>query len=48
VGALVFTRQWPLAALFGLLTILLYVRHAANISRLMKGEETRIGEKQRA
>jgi glycerol-3-phosphate acyltransferase PlsY len=48
VGALVFTRQWPLAALFGLLTILLYIRHAANISRLMKGEETRIGEKQRA
>ena len=44
VGALVITGQWRLAALFGLLTVLLYFRHAANIRRLMKGEETRIGE----
>jgi glycerol-3-phosphate acyltransferase PlsY len=49
VGALVFTRNMPLAGLFLLLTVLLYVRHAGNIQRLAKGEETRIGEsKQRA
>ncbi len=44
VGALVVTGKWPLAALFFLLTVLLYLRHATNIQRLMKGEETRIGE----
>jgi len=48
VGALTLMATWPLAVLFGLLTILLYVRHAANIRRLMQGEETRIGEKQKA
>jgi len=48
VGALTLMAMWPLAVLFGLLTILLYVRHAANIRRLMQGEETRIGEKQKA
>jgi acyl phosphate:glycerol-3-phosphate acyltransferase len=49
VGALVIVQRWPLAVLFCLLTALLYIRHAANISRLMKGEETRIGEnKQKA
>jgi glycerol-3-phosphate acyltransferase PlsY len=45
VGALAITGQWGLAALFFLLTVLLYVRHAANIRRLMRGEETRIGER---
>lgn len=44
VGALVFTREWPLAVLFLFLTVLLYLRHAGNIRRLMQGEETRIGE----
>jgi acyl phosphate:glycerol-3-phosphate acyltransferase len=44
VGVLALTEQWRLAALFLLLTILLYVRHADNIGRLMRGEETRIGE----
>jgi len=36
---------WPCAALFLLLTVLLYWRHADNIRRLVGGEETRIGEK---
>jgi acyl phosphate:glycerol-3-phosphate acyltransferase len=36
---------WPCAALFFLMTLLLYWRHADNIGRLMRGEETRIGEK---
>jgi len=36
--------QWRLAALFLLLTVLLYIRHAGNIGRLARGEETRIGE----
>ena len=39
--------EWPLAALFLLLTLLLYWRHAANIRRLLKGEEARIGESKR-
>jgi glycerol-3-phosphate acyltransferase PlsY len=38
------TGQWRLAVLFLLLTVLLYVRHADNIGRLMRGEETRIGK----
>jgi glycerol-3-phosphate acyltransferase PlsY len=37
--------SWPSAALFLLLTVLLYWRHADNIRRLLGGEETRIGEK---
>jgi glycerol-3-phosphate acyltransferase PlsY len=41
---LALTGQWPLAGLALLLTILLYVRHAANIGRLARGEEARIGE----
>jgi glycerol-3-phosphate acyltransferase PlsY len=44
VAGLALTDHWPLVALFGVLTILLYIRHAANIRRLMKGEETRIGQ----
>lgn len=44
VGTLAILQMWPLAVLFGLLTVLLYIRHAANIRRLMKGEETRIGQ----
>ena len=38
------TDQWWLAMLFGFLTVLLYIRHGTNIGRLMKGEETRIGQ----
>jgi glycerol-3-phosphate acyltransferase PlsY len=36
--------EWRLAALFVLLTSLLYWRHATNIGRLLRGEEARIGE----
>jgi glycerol-3-phosphate acyltransferase PlsY len=39
------TGEWRLAALFVLLGGLLYIRHAENIGRLARGEETRIGEK---
>ncbi len=45
VGMLVLTSQWRLAGLFLLLTLLLYIRHAANIERLARGEEARIGER---
>ena len=45
VGMLVLTGQWRLAGLFLLLTLLLYIRHAANIGRLARGEEARIGER---
>src|SRR6187431_3843200 len=41
VGVLAVTAQWRLAGLFLLLTALLYIRHAANIGRLARGEETR-------
>jgi glycerol-3-phosphate acyltransferase PlsY len=44
VVLLAFSAQWVLAALFLLLTVLLYVRHASNIGRLVKGEEARIGK----
>jgi glycerol-3-phosphate acyltransferase PlsY len=39
--------EWRLAVLFLLLAALLYMRHAANIGRLARGEETRIGETRR-
>jgi len=39
--------EWRLAALFLLLAALLYMRHSANIGRLTRGEETRIGETRR-
>lgn len=44
VCVLALTGQWRLAALFLLLTFLLYIRHASNIGRLARGEEARIGE----
>jgi len=44
VGTFAVLQMWPLGALFGVLTLLLYIRHAANIRRLLKGEETRIGQ----
>jgi acyl phosphate:glycerol-3-phosphate acyltransferase len=44
VFVLALTAQWRLATLFLLLTVLLYIRHAANIGRLVRGEETRIGK----
>ena len=49
VLVLTFLAQWPVAILFGLMTLLLYLRHAENIGRLRRGEESRIGgTKQRA
>ena len=45
VVALAAMDAWRLAALFLLLGGLLYLRHAANIGRLARGEEARIGEK---
>lgn len=47
VCVLALTSQWRLAALFLLLTALLYIRHASNIARLARGEEARIGESNR-
>jgi glycerol-3-phosphate acyltransferase PlsY len=44
VAILVLTNHWRFAALFLLLTVLLYIRHAANIGRLARGKEARIGE----
>ena len=40
---LAFQEAWPLAALTAGMTLLLFVRHAANIQRLLRGEEERIG-----
>ncbi|HLO22942.1 MAG TPA: glycerol-3-phosphate 1-O-acyltransferase PlsY [Methyloceanibacter sp.] len=47
LAMLALTNQWRLAALFLLLTVLLYIRHASNIARLARGEEARIGESNR-
>src|SRR5262249_11150602 len=44
VCVLALTGQWRLGALFLALTALLYIRHAGNIGRLIRGDETRIGE----
>jgi glycerol-3-phosphate acyltransferase PlsY len=44
LGILAFMTDWRLVALFLLLTVLLYIRHAANIERLARGEETQIGK----
>jgi acyl phosphate:glycerol-3-phosphate acyltransferase len=35
---------WPIAILVTILSILLYMRHAANIGRLLRGEESKIGQ----
>ncbi len=35
--------HWPAAALAAAMTLLLYIRHAANIGRLARGEESTIG-----
>ena len=43
VIAVAISKPWPFLALFAILTLLLYLRHAENIRRLMKGEESRIG-----
>ncbi len=43
--ALVVTGRHALAALFVLLTVLLWIRHAPNIRRLLAGQESRIGAK---
>lgn len=41
--------RWPIAILFGLMTMLLYFRHGENIGRLRRGEESHIGgSKQKA
>lgn len=37
--------DWRRAALFGLLTVLIWYKHSANISRLLAGKESRIGQK---
>ena len=36
--------QWPLMGLCSIMTGFIYLRHAANIKRLMRGEESKIGE----
>ncbi len=41
-------RPWPIAALALIMAALIYVRHIPNISRLLKGEEPRIGDSKTA
>jgi glycerol-3-phosphate acyltransferase PlsY len=36
-------RPWPVAVLTVFMGVLIFIRHAANIRRLLKGEEPRIG-----
>jgi acyl phosphate:glycerol-3-phosphate acyltransferase len=44
-AALFFTGHRSLTILFGTMTLLLFWKHQENISRLIKGTESRIGEK---
>ena len=37
--------DWPKTILFGLLVLLIWYKHSANISRLLTGRESRIGQK---
>ncbi len=41
---LVWLLQWQMAEMFAVMTLFLWVRHAPNIRRLVKGVESRIGE----
>ena len=45
VAALLAFHLFPAALVFALLAALLWMKHAPNISRLLAGEETRIGSK---
>jgi acyl phosphate:glycerol-3-phosphate acyltransferase len=47
VAALLLHRQ-PVAALAVVMAVLIYIRHEANIRRLLKGEEPRIGGSKKA
>jgi glycerol-3-phosphate acyltransferase PlsY len=47
VAALLLHRQ-PVAALAVVMAVLIYIRHDANIRRLLKGEEPRIGGSKKA
>jgi glycerol-3-phosphate acyltransferase PlsY len=42
---LVLLDQWQLAELFGVLTLMLWAKHHENITRLFKGQESKIGSK---
>jgi glycerol-3-phosphate acyltransferase PlsY len=44
----VFHRPWPIAALAGAMALLVYIRHTANLRRLLKGEEPRMGGAKKA
>ncbi len=47
-AALLFHRPWPVAVLAAVMGVLVYIRHEANIRRLLKGEEPRIGGSKKA
>ncbi|MGI9384692.1 MAG: glycerol-3-phosphate 1-O-acyltransferase PlsY [Methyloligellaceae bacterium] len=42
-AVLAFLGQWQTMELFVLMTLLVFIRHAGNIGRLMRGEESKIG-----
>jgi glycerol-3-phosphate acyltransferase PlsY len=46
--AVLLGRPWPIAALAAVMAVLVYLRHASNIHRLLKGEEPRMGSKKTA
>ncbi len=43
IFALALGRPWPIALLAAVMATLVYVRHAENIRRLLKGQEPKIG-----
>ena len=43
IVALLLHRPWPIVVLAAVMALLVYIRHDANIRRLLKGEEPKIG-----
>ncbi len=48
LGWPVFSEQWPLLALAGLMSLAVIVRHRANIQRLLAGTETKVSKSRAA
>jgi glycerol-3-phosphate acyltransferase PlsY len=43
---LVWDQRWPLIAVAGLFALMIVVRHRTNIGRLIKGTETKVGQRE--